>query len=533
MQCPAYVSGPELPNQSETAMSAGQSPLHEYRQGDVIGSKYALERMLGVGGMGAVWVARDIVLETTVAVKLIRPELSNGEAAQRLLDEARAEARLSHPAVVRAFDFGNTEHGDPYIAMELLEGRSFGDLLRRCDHISPVMAIQVLLPVLDALAYAHARGVIHRDLTPENIFLSRKQRHIQPKIVDFGIALLATRPVRRITENGTIVGCPRYMSPEQARGEDDVDHRTDLWTVCVVLYEAVTGCSPFDAENYNAALRAVMGRTLMPLTELDIGDKELWTILEKGFSRERDSRWQSARQLGTALAKWLLGQGVSTDISGDPIGPTWVAENSSDESPRDILDDIIARESESLAPCARSERTSGKTGYRWSASGNRIVSSGAELARALFARADTLPMKTTVAIAGSGILLSVLLGIGRGHETPSTRPGDALEGNAFAAQIGQAGPACRPGLGTAPNAGPEDSAPAIRPSDEKTESPASRSSNVAADQLPPISARSAPTTAKKARLSVSSNLQVHSSAPRATALSRPPADWPLRDPNYP
>lgn len=520
-------------------MNASESPVHEYRAGDVIASKYALERTLGVGGMGAVWVARDIVLDTPVAVKLIRPELSTGEAAQRLLDEARAEARLSHPAIVRAFDFGNTEQGDPYIVMELLEGRTLGDLLRRCDHISPVMAIQVLLPVLDALAHAHERGVIHRDLTPENVFLSRKQRHIQPKIVDFGIALLETRPVRRITENGTIVGCPRYMSPEQARGEEDIDHRTDLWTVCVVLYEAVTGCSPFDAENYNAALRAVLGRTVMPLTELEIGDKELWRILEKGFLQERDSRWQSARQLGSALAKWLLQQGVGTDISGVPVEPTWVAEPSPDEPPADILDDIIARQSESLMPCARSERSLEKPGDHFSAGANRIVASGTELARAVFARAGAFPLKITVAVAASAILLSVLLGVGRAHERPLAGPGEALETKAFAAQLAPTGPACRPGsaVATVPNAGPPGSTPTTTPWDDSTSGAAVRASGKESDQASETGAHSAQLPSimtpkrPKRRPSGSSRLQVRSSAPRTSVLARPSADWPLRNPD--
>lgn len=521
-------------------MSASDSPLREYQAGTVVASKYSLKRVLGTGGMGAVWVARDIVLDTEVAVKLIRPELSTGEAAHRLLDEARAEARLSHPAIVRAFDFGNTEHG-AYIAMELLEGRSLGDLLRRCEHISPVMAIQVLLPVLDALAYAHERGVIHRDLTPENIFLSRMQRHIQPKIVDFGIALLETRPVRRITENGTIVGCPRYMSPEQARGEDDIDHRTDLWTVCVVLYEALTGCSPFDAENYNAALRAVLGRTVMPLTELEIGDEELWRIVEKGLFRRRDLRWQSARQLGTALAKWLLRKGVSTDISGVPLESAWGSEPSPDQSEGDVLDDIIARQTESLMPCARNAHTFDQSGRGFGTGALRLFSSGTEMVRAFLARAGSLPVKASVAIAGSGILVSVLIGV-RQIERPSEGPGVALEANALVAPPFTAiGPACRPpppvtataDVGSrahvgfrppAPTASGDDgSGVALRtPSEEGDAGEALRKNTPSPSPAMP-----------RRRPSISSKLHVAPSAPRASTLTRPSADWPLRDPNYP
>lgn len=315
------------------------SEAHTHREGDVIVSKYALEGMLGEGGMGTVWVARNLALDVRVALKLVRPGLEVADAAGRLLDEARAEARLEHPAIVRVFDFGTTEEGAPFIVMELLEGRTFGDLLRRSGPLSATAAVQIMLPVLDALVMAHERGIVHRDLTPENIFLARVARRLQPKIVDFGIALLEG-PARRVTGDGTIIGSPRYMSPEQATDEDDVDHRSDLWTVCVVLYEAITGRPAFDGHDYASILKAVVEQQVVPPSHSSGDGAALWPILRKGLSKDRSSRWQSAGSLGRALAMWLSEQGVREDACGASINELWLPELPFDADP-DVSGDAL------------------------------------------------------------------------------------------------------------------------------------------------------------------------------------------------
>ncbi len=276
--------------------------------------------------MGAVWVARNLTLDTTVALKLIRPDLDAEDAADRLLDEARTEARLEHRAIVRVFDFGQTEHGDPFLIMELLEGQSLGDVLRERGRLPAVLAVQTLLPVIDALAYAHESGVVHRDLKPENIFLAREGKRTQPKIVDFGIAkLVRDRLGPRLTRNGTVLGSPAYMAPEQARGLADVDHRADVWTTCVVLYETITGRIAFPGDNYNAVLRAVIEDEVVPATVGGVCDEALWEILRRGLSKNRAARWQSARALGAALADWLEQRGVGEDICGEPL-ESWLGD---------------------------------------------------------------------------------------------------------------------------------------------------------------------------------------------------------------
>ena len=143
------------------------------RRGDTLAGRYELMRPAGKGGMGAVWMARDRVLDVAVAIKVIRRDARVSGAEARLLTEARAAARLGHPAVVRVLDFGKTEWGDPFMAMELLEGETLAALLAREKRLSPQRAVQILLPVIDGLAALHTKQIIHRDLKPDNIFLAR------------------------------------------------------------------------------------------------------------------------------------------------------------------------------------------------------------------------------------------------------------------------------------------------------------------------------------------------------------------------
>ncbi len=309
--------------------------LRNYATGDLVG-KYRLERVLGEGGMGTVWLARNETLEAPVALKLIRPELHSREASTRLLNEARAAAKIEHPAIVRVFDFGETEHADPFIVMELLSGRSLCDTLAEQTRIATSVAGQILLPVIEGLSHAHQCGVVHRDLKPSNIFLAREGRRLQPKVVDFGIAKVGcVGEPPKLTRDGTILGSPWYMAPEQARGLEDVDLRADVWTICVVLYEAVTGCAAFHGTNYNAVLRSVIEDDVIPICTLGVNDKALWTILQRGLLRDRDERYPSMSALGRDLSRWLVERGVTEDVCGESLQKTWLActDDEDDDDP--------------------------------------------------------------------------------------------------------------------------------------------------------------------------------------------------------
>lgn len=274
--------------------------------------------------MGAVWRGTNLLLELPVALKLIRADLDRGALRARLQLEARAAAKLGHPAIVRVFDVGESELGDPYIVMELLHGETLAKLLSR-GRLSAARAVQMLLPIIDALSLAHENGIVHRDLKPDNLMLSIEREHVQPKILDFGIAKM-TDPRdsdHKLTEIGMVVGSPDYMSPEQARGRDDVDAGTDIWATCVVLYEAITGTAPFQASNYNALLRAIVEDEPRPLSEHAAGDAPLWDVIRRGLQKNRAHRYATMAELGRALASWLLSHGINEDACGTPLESKW------------------------------------------------------------------------------------------------------------------------------------------------------------------------------------------------------------------
>jgi len=319
-----------------------------YRAGDVIASKYRLITPLGEGGMGAVWQALNTTLHMDVAIKLIHRDLGAGdweEASGRLLKEARAIAQLAHPSIVRVNDFGETEHGDPFIVMELLDGESLDKLLEREGKLPAVRAVQMLLPIASALAEAHAKGIVHRDLKPENIILVVDSSGNQvPKLLDFGIAMFSHEQVlfvdreglneteahhllaKKLTKFGSLIGSPDYMSPEQARGDAKVDERADLWALCVMLYQAVAGRRPFAGDGVEELLMAILLGQPVPITELGIGDQELWRIIARGLEKDRSKRWPDARKMGQHLAQWLDDRGMDADVAGVSIRQHWLQE---------------------------------------------------------------------------------------------------------------------------------------------------------------------------------------------------------------
>jgi serine/threonine protein kinase len=294
-----------------------------YGPGDVIDGKYELEALLGRGGMGEVWTARNATLDVRRAVKLIRTDAGSADSTDRLLHEAQAAARLAEPAIVRIFDFGKTAEGDPYIVMEMLEGEDLMSIIRRRERLSPTKAVRLLLPLIRALVGAHAHGIVHRDLKPENIFLAKlPDGRLQPKLLDFGIAKLKNAIGLRLTTDGAVMGSPLYMAPEQARGED-VDERADIWALSVVLYEAITGQPPFSGDDRAAVFRAVEDDSPARLSQHNLNDDSLWPILSRGLEKRREDRWLTMEELGRALARWLQAHGVSDDITGASLDAVW------------------------------------------------------------------------------------------------------------------------------------------------------------------------------------------------------------------
>jgi len=293
-------------------------------KGSVLAGKYRLDKLLAEGGMAYVWSAYNLELQLPVAIKLLRAAAPTERLPERLRREACAAARLVHPSIVRIFDVALTDAGEPFIVMELLEGETLAQLLAR-GRLSAVGAVQLLLPIAEALALSHDKGVVHRDLKPANVFVSGKGRELQPKLLDFGIAKLVhtSALVPKLTDKGLLLGSPNYMSPEQVRGEQ-IDQRSDVWSFCVLLYKAVTGVVPFRSAKQLGVLEAIMNaEPYAPPPEADV-DAKLWQLIHWGLAKDPAQRPPTMRALGRSLARWLVERGATEDCCGSPLVTKWL-----------------------------------------------------------------------------------------------------------------------------------------------------------------------------------------------------------------
>jgi len=271
--------------------------------------RYVLEEELASGGMGALWLARDEVLGRSVAIKVLHAHLAEDEALlDRFRMEAVAAARLSHPAVVRVFDTG-TSGGVVFIVMELVEGQTVAELLEERGALPAAEASMIARGVLQALGHAHREGVIHRDVKPGNILVARGD-HV--KLADFGIAKAAFAE-EDLTTTGNLLGTSRYLSPEQVAG-GEVDARSDLYTVGVVLYEMLTGRPPFQAETHIATATMRLTGDPAPPRSLRPGiPRKLEAVVTRALAREPSERFQSAEEMTAALDRAVPGAELPPD----------------------------------------------------------------------------------------------------------------------------------------------------------------------------------------------------------------------------
>jgi serine/threonine-protein kinase len=276
-----------------------------------------LVRKLGEGGMGSVWVADHLALHTQVAVKFMTAELAHSpHAAARFQREARAAAQIKSPHVVQVFDHGLLERRVPYIVMELLEGESLASFIERHGTLSAQLTSQIVAQTCKALAKAHAGGVIHRDIKPDNVFLVDSDGEVFVKLLDFGIAKRLHENAN-MTSTGAVIGTLHYMSPEQLLGSKTIDARTDLWALGVVAYECLTGTVPFQGAAFGAIALAVMHDELaLPHARLGIGSPALDAWLARVLSKAPAGRFATARETAEAFA---VAAGQKAPMPSGPI----------------------------------------------------------------------------------------------------------------------------------------------------------------------------------------------------------------------
>jgi len=283
--------------------------------GELIGGKYRVREVLGEGGMGTVFEAVHEGLGSAVAIKVLHPnQLQKRDSVQRFHHEARAAARIGHPNICEVHDVGSLPDGRPYLVMERLTGVTLAQRIQTLGGVPLQDVLDTLTQVLSGLHAAHEKGIIHRDVKPENVFLS--QRIGCPaiaKVLDFGVSKVMTDHAEgsgfsemEVTRTGVVLGTPYYLAPEQARGERNLDARVDLYACGVMLYEALTGRRPFRAPNYNALLIAILTATPRPVRELrpDLPDG-FDRVLATAMARDRADRYQTALELQAALQPFL------------------------------------------------------------------------------------------------------------------------------------------------------------------------------------------------------------------------------------
>jgi serine/threonine protein kinase len=294
--------------------------------GAVLGGRFRVLRRIGEGGMGVVLEAENTLTGKRVAIKWMHPQMaSQAEAAERMVREARASARVRHPNVVDVYDVVQ-ESGAIFLVMELLEGEPLSSLLER-GSAKPHEIISHMIDAMRGVSAAHREGVIHRDIKPDNIFLARESdRSIAiPKVLDFGISKLTDREGGlSLTRTGMTLGTPLYMSYEQLAGVRDIDGRTDVYAFGVILYEALTGQPPFDAETFSELIIKIT--TTQPATPKSLQPSvpgALSSIVETAMRRERAERTPSLDALISQLEPYATAEGYSSRLTaaGDsPIG---------------------------------------------------------------------------------------------------------------------------------------------------------------------------------------------------------------------
>jgi serine/threonine protein kinase len=299
-----------------------------------IANRYQLKRVLAQGGVGVVLSAEDLKSGQRVAVKVLKPDaLARNINRARFEREARTAAMLRHPHLVEILDFGQDENGAPYLVTELLEGRSLAEELQQRKRIEPAELLGWLLPVIGALAHAHDRGVVHRDVKPANIFLSEDRdrdqgrdqgRWVVAKLLDFGIA--SSVDATRLTESHMAVGTLAYMAPEQIVSPDIVPS-IDIWAAGAILYRCLSGTVPYGGRSIADQLESITRDPAPSLQDKAPGlDPGFCTAVERALQHRVDRRYPDMRTMARALLVAAAAAGIETPEQPDPLGlPDWPA----------------------------------------------------------------------------------------------------------------------------------------------------------------------------------------------------------------
>jgi serine/threonine protein kinase len=316
--------------------------------GVVLDGAYKIDGLLGQGGMGAVYLATQLRLEKTVAIKVMARELtSNPEALERFRREARVSSSLGHPHIVQVNDFSTTPSGEPFLVMEFLEGEDLDHRLRQVGRLAPRQVVHIVRQVASALAATHAKTIVHRDLKPGNIYLLAAAGESDfVKVLDFGISKVRSATTK-LTRTSSIMGTPNYMSPEQAKGNiDDIDERTDQWALACIAWECLCGVGPFVGENVPSILFQIVHESPADLLSKVPGlHPQVERVLLRALAKNKTERFASVTEFAEALAQAAMGapapsvpqtgRFAPSALAAAPIQTTFSQAAGAVESPHD------------------------------------------------------------------------------------------------------------------------------------------------------------------------------------------------------
>jgi len=327
--------------------------------GDILGGKYQLIRLLGQGGMGKVFEAVNQNTDRVVAIKTLHPQWTREPAVvQRFLREARSATKIRHPNVVDVLDLDtDAATNAPYIVQEFLVGDALEDYLdaRPEKHLGVEESLRLLVPVMSALVAAHELGIVHRDIKPANLFITRDRAGaLTPKVIDFGIAKLIETHNDSVkqTQTGSLIGTPRYMSPEQAVGASDIDARTDVWSLGVVLYEMLTGAFPYHGNNHNVLVAKILYEEPISILMHDPGlPPDVVAVIDRALQKKPADRFptmQAMLDATVACAAWS-GASLPSLPSSSPRVSQPAAISSSPSSPS-VVPVVVATPASTTSP---------------------------------------------------------------------------------------------------------------------------------------------------------------------------------------
>jgi eukaryotic-like serine/threonine-protein kinase len=303
---PTQSDGQTSVSETSAPLAAGAAPARSVTElvGVTLSGRYLVTRKVGQGGMGAVYEATHTLIGKRVAVKVLLEKYARREAiVQRLEQEARLASSCQNEHIIDITDFGTTDDGRTFVVMEYLDGESLAEKLARDTRLPEQRILRIVSQAASALAAAHAKGIVHRDIKPENLFLLRRKDQDFVKVVDFGISksLRASDEAEeqpRLTQTGMVLGTPLYMSPEQARGDDELDARVDIYALGVIMYEASTGRVPFVGSNYLSVISQVLNEDATPPREIRPElSEEFEAIVQRAMAKDRDERYAAANDL--------------------------------------------------------------------------------------------------------------------------------------------------------------------------------------------------------------------------------------------